>query len=62
MSLIKIHKCDVCNKEMDKFNLYRFKRKCLEYDEWYSKDEIINFDICKKCYRKIVKQISKESV
>lgn len=61
MSLVKIHKCDICDKQTDKFNLYRFKRKGMVDDDWYTKDEVINFDICKKCYRKIVKQISKES-
>jgi hypothetical protein len=60
MSLIKVYKCDVCNKQLDKYDLYRFKRKEQVFDDCFINDETINFDICKKCYRKIVKQIRKE--
>ena len=61
MSAIKLYQCDVCNKQLDKDDLYRFKRKEQVYDEIFKSDETINFDICKKCYKKIVKQIRRES-
>lgn len=61
MSLIKTYKCDVCDKQQDKYDLYRFKVKEKTYlDEMYTKDTVENFDICKRCYKKIVKQIRKE--
>lgn len=61
MSLIKTYKCDVCNKQKDKYDLYRFKLKKQVANDMFIENTVENFDICKKCYRKIVKQISKES-
>jgi hypothetical protein len=51
----------VCNKQKDKYDLYRFKLKKQVANDMFIENTVENFDICKRCYRKIVKQISKES-
>ncbi len=60
MSLVKIYLCDVCDKQMDKRYLYRFKMKEKVINDCFIEDVEDNFDICTKCYKKIVKQIRKE--
>ena len=61
MTLIKIYQCDVCGKQLDKYCLYRFKMsEDISLDDVTLKEIETEFDICKRCYKGIVKQIRKE--
>jgi hypothetical protein len=66
MSLVNYYKCDVCDKELKQSELMRFKRERKDIRECFShwmghykvKDyEIIDFDMCEKCFARIVKEI-----
>lgn len=60
MALIQYYTCDICNKTKDKSELYRFT---LEEESWLDEMNIEEleeeFDICKKCFRKMTKYINK---
>lgn len=60
MTVIKIYQCDVCGKQLDKFYLYRFNLSSEVSNGEFIEDMVEDFDICKKCYKRIVKQIRKE--
>ena len=60
MTVIKLYQCDVCGKQLDKCCLYRFNLSEEILNGDFIEDVVEDFDICKKCYKKIVKQIRKE--
>lgn len=69
MSLVNYYKCDICDKEFKKDELMHFKRERTKLIECYSRftgyykdkeDEIKDFDICEKCFARIVIEIKKE--
>lgn len=65
MSLVNYYKCDVCDKEFKKDELNHFKRERKRIKECFNNlgyykvrnDEIKDFDICEKCFARIVKEI-----
>ena len=67
MSLVNYYKCDVCDKQAKKTYLMNFKRtryifnsSILHYDKEIYDKEIKEFDICPKCFARIVMEIKKE--
>ena len=60
MSVIKLYQCDICRKKLDKCCLYRFKLAERVLNGDFAEDVEYKFDICKKCHKKIVKEIRKE--
>ena len=70
MSLVNYYKCDICDKEYSKGKLMNFKRTRERIDYYIGnlgqkskskENEIIDFDICEKCFARIVIEIKKES-
>ena len=69
MSLVNYYKCDVCDKKYKESELMHFSRKrerkidymgLLGQKTTTTDTEIKDFDICEKCFARIVMEIKKE--
>ena len=54
MTMSKIYKCDICNKEKEKTELYRLSRTIQDF--CFKTNFTKPFDICEHCLERIKKE------